>query len=246
MLGFQSAGLYGRAGLQPLAAWLEFVKLNALAARQVAEDTGVGSVWSWGWGTFSAAGADADKPSAACAYLWARDQSLCDVSALNVPDFDPDLQAGQILLPDALQCSLGDAGVIAARAIDRLATVTGSRDTAATALLARAVQRARAAVAKRDVLGAEALIVRARFRGRRALYRQRLAQQGLSLDVARGIVADEVARKQLFPLVGPVAAWTTAAAQQALDAAVCRRDELPAAGDVKLASWARFLKLTSR
>ena len=45
MLGFQSGGMYGRVGLQPLAAWLQFVKLNALAARHVAAELGVGTVW---------------------------------------------------------------------------------------------------------------------------------------------------------------------------------------------------------
>ena len=79
ILGFHSKpGTSGREGLQPRDAWLQFVKLNALAARQVATELGLGSIWSWGWGTFDAAGADPDKPLAACAYLWARDQTLCD------------------------------------------------------------------------------------------------------------------------------------------------------------------------
>ena len=70
MLGFQSGiGFAGREGLQPTDSWLEIVKLETLAARQVAGELGIASVWSWGWGTFDSAGADADKPIAACTYL---------------------------------------------------------------------------------------------------------------------------------------------------------------------------------
>src|SRR5262245_1619985 len=78
MLGFQSSGVAGRAGLQPTASWLEFVKLSTLAAKQVAGELGVGSVWNWGWATLSTAGADGDKAAAACVALWTRDPSLCD------------------------------------------------------------------------------------------------------------------------------------------------------------------------
>ena len=53
-LQFQSApGQGGRQGLQPRAAWLEFVKLEALAAKQVAAETKIQGVWSWGWPSFS-------------------------------------------------------------------------------------------------------------------------------------------------------------------------------------------------
>ena len=88
MLGFQSGGIYGRHGLQPREAWLRFVKLNALAARHVARERGVGTVWSWGWGTFNTWGADADKPLAACVYLLTRDSSLCDAPSASGPAFN--------------------------------------------------------------------------------------------------------------------------------------------------------------
>ena len=74
-LGFHSGGgqgAGGRQGLQPREAWLRVVKWEALAAKQVAADTKLGSVWSWGWGTFGPASVDPDKPAAACVYLWAR------------------------------------------------------------------------------------------------------------------------------------------------------------------------------
>jgi len=82
MLEFES-GLYGRNGLKPASAWFDFVKLDALAARQVAGELGLPTVWSWGWATYTAKSPlDADKQAAACAYLWKRDQSLCDGPAI--------------------------------------------------------------------------------------------------------------------------------------------------------------------
>src|SRR2546427_502620 len=62
VLGFQSGpGAGGREGLQPSSAWFEFTKLYTLAAKQVAAEFGIATVWSWGWGTFNVAGADPDK-----------------------------------------------------------------------------------------------------------------------------------------------------------------------------------------
>ena len=56
-LQFQSApGQGGRQGLQPTAAWLEIVKLEALAAKQVAAEYKIEGIWSWGWPSFSVAG----------------------------------------------------------------------------------------------------------------------------------------------------------------------------------------------
>ena len=81
MLGFQSGDSQGgRAGLQPTAAWLEIVKLQSQAGLAVgARARRSRRVWSWGWGTFATPGsADPDKQAAACTYLWARDNALCD------------------------------------------------------------------------------------------------------------------------------------------------------------------------
>ena len=89
-LQFQSApGQGGRNGLQPKAAWLEIVKLEALAAKQVAAETKIQGVWSWGWPSFSVAGADPDKPAAACVYLWARDPTFCDGPRSRAPASTP-------------------------------------------------------------------------------------------------------------------------------------------------------------
>ncbi|MDX6411415.1 MAG: hypothetical protein QOE91_931, partial [Gaiellaceae bacterium] len=79
MLGFQTTkGIGGREGLQPKQAWFEVVKWQALAARQVAVDIPISSIWSWGWGVFSAAENDPDKPAAGCVWLWTRAHSLCN------------------------------------------------------------------------------------------------------------------------------------------------------------------------
>ena len=65
VLGFQSGpGAGGREGLQPSSTWFEFAKLYTLAAKRIAAEFGVATVWTWGWGTFNTAGADADKPAA--------------------------------------------------------------------------------------------------------------------------------------------------------------------------------------
>ena len=52
----------GREGLQPLSKWLDVVKWEALAAKQVASELQLASVWSWGWAAFNPAGNDPDKP----------------------------------------------------------------------------------------------------------------------------------------------------------------------------------------
>ena len=79
-LQFQSApGTGGREGLQPRSKWLEIVKLEALAARQVTKELRTHSIWSWGWATFSQAGIDRDKGEAVCVYLWVRDPASAAV-----------------------------------------------------------------------------------------------------------------------------------------------------------------------
>ena len=63
VLGFQVArGAGGREHLQPSSKWFRVVKWQALAAKQVAAETHVGTIWSWGWGTWSVASTDPDKP----------------------------------------------------------------------------------------------------------------------------------------------------------------------------------------
>ena len=184
-LQFQSApGQGGRQGLQPTAAWLQIVKLEALAAKQVAADTHVQGVWSWGWPSFSVAGVDPDKPAAACVYLWARDPALCDGPALAGPGFDSSRTEGQIALPAGVRCTLGDQRITK----DEVARA------AAIALLQRAVLRAEGGVDPMTVLAAERWIVRDRFGRSVARYRAALSDAHLTLADARSIVADRLAR----------------------------------------------------
>ena len=79
MISFATTqGFGGRNGLQPAEAWYQVAKWQALAAQQVAAETGIATVWSWGWGEWNAAEQDPDKPYAMCAWLWARSPALCD------------------------------------------------------------------------------------------------------------------------------------------------------------------------
>ncbi|HZT92082.1 MAG TPA: hypothetical protein VFA05_08590 [Gaiellaceae bacterium] len=196
-LQFQSApGEGGREGLEPSAAWFEFVKLEALAARQVAKETRIEGIWSWGWPSFSAAGNDPDKPAAACVYLWTRDHRLCDAPAVAGPDFDTSLTEGQIILPPGVRCSFGSASIRTAD-VARTAALTGDRASAATALLERVVLRTDEPVDPQTVLAAERALVRVHFGGSRARYLAALAASHLTLADARAAVADRIARERV-------------------------------------------------
>ena len=238
MLGFQSGGMYGRHGLQPREAWLRFVKLNALAARQVARELRVGTVWSWGWGTFNTAGADDDKPLAACVYLWSRDNGLCDAPAAAGPAFNTSLVEGQIVLEDGIQCRTG-LGQLRTSTVDQASVLTRSRPLALTALFGRLVQRAYHGVPRAQVLRAEEEVIRERFGGSRHAYLNGIEARRLSLDFARDVLADEL-RLQAKPRAW---AWLIARQTRALIRTTCVRDELPQPGDIRLADYVPFLKL---
>jgi hypothetical protein len=196
-LQFQSApGQGGRNGLQPKDAWFEIVKLEALAAKQVAAETRIEGVWSWGWPAFSAAGEDPDKPAAACVYLWARNQSLCDGPTQAGPGFDASLTEGQIDLPAGIRCTLG-AQTIRKADVGRAAELTGDLDSAASAMLERAVLRSAEPVDPGTVLAAERAIVRDRFGGSADRYRSALATAHVTLADARAIIADRIARERV-------------------------------------------------
>ena len=198
ILGFQSErGYGGREATTPASAWFNVVKLEGLAARTVASETGISTIWSWGWGVFSAAGNDPDKWVAACTWLWTRDHTLCDAPSTAGAAFDVDLTAGQIALPPGQQCSIGGDAITTAE-IDALAKLTGDRDVAFTALLQRLIQRrATTPVPDPVVADAEKAIILTRFRGIRSLYEQALARAGIGSDVARGIIADELRAAQI-------------------------------------------------
>jgi hypothetical protein len=192
MLGFQSGiGYAGREGLQPTGSWLEVVKLEALAARQVASELGISSVWSWGWGTFDTAGADPDKPIAACTYLWTRDPVLCDVPAQVEGDFNGSTDEGQILLAAGVQCQIGAKKTITIAAIDRLAHLTRGRQAAIGALLVRDIVRGRKAT-QLAIRRQEAAIIYGRFKSSRARYVAALARRGATPAVGRAALADGI------------------------------------------------------
>ena len=213
MLGFMSEpGYGGREGLQPASAWFDVVRLETLAAQEVASEVSIATLWTWGWGTFAAAGNDPDKPTAACVYLWARDPSLCDAPAQAGAGFATDSQAGQLQLPPGTECTVGP-DTIATADIDALAKLTGDRDVAYTALFERLIERRSAGdVAEADVLDAERAIILTRFRGVRRLYEEALGRAAISIEQARAILADVLRRARIqasLPVPEPLAATIT-------------------------------------
>jgi hypothetical protein len=244
LLGFQSTpGAGGREGLKPTAAWLEIVKQDALAARQVAGELGLSSIWSWGWGTFGPETADPDKPRAACVYLWTRDPTLCDGLAAGGPRFNASLTVGQILLPDGVHCSTA-VGTITVAALEELAAITGNRHAALTALLNRLIYLHESVdVSPADVRHAEASLVSRRFGGDAAAYEAALLQAGLTTSLARELVADQL-RRQAFDAIVQIRyvtspeGFTQRRQREALRTAICLGDELPGPGVI---DWAQML-----
>jgi hypothetical protein len=195
MLGFESNGTSGRAGLQPARAWFDVVKWQALAARQVAEELKISSIWSWGWATYSGL-PDPDKGAAACVWLWTRAPSLCNGPGAAGSGWDASLTKGQLELPRGVQCTVGKQWMTDA-VISQLQTLTGDRQVASSALFARTVERKLAPLTWPQVIAVERGLVASRFGGSTRAYRAALAQSHVSLSLARGILADELRRAQL-------------------------------------------------
>jgi hypothetical protein len=194
MMEFES-GIYGRNGLKPASAWFDFVKLDALAARQVAGELGLPTVWSWGWATYTDKSPfDADKQNAACVYLWARSQSLCDGPSAAGTGFDASLTEGQLTVPAGVFCTLGSSGVIAAATRAQLAAVTGDPETAATIALGWGATRSAADVSGAQIDAAERAVIDASFGGSRAAYLAALARHHANLGLARAALAAELRR----------------------------------------------------
>jgi hypothetical protein len=194
-LQFHSApGQGGREGLQPRSKWLEIVKLEALAARQVTKELGTHSIWSWGWATFSQAGIDRDKGEAVCVYLWVRDQDLCSGPGAAGPALDPSLTVGQLeLLKPGVVCAL-PAGEIRKAAVDPLARAIGDRDIAASVVLERLVLQEEIELDARAVPAAELAFVDDHFGGSVTAYLAALRRIQLTRTAARGLLLDELRR----------------------------------------------------
>jgi hypothetical protein len=229
MLGFHSGGNVGRAGLQPQASWLQYVKLSTLAAKQVASELSIGNVWVWGWGVLSAAGADADKPFAACVSLWARDPALCDAPALG--QFDTSVTDGQLsTLPPNAQCVI-DGRILFTSQLEQAQELLGDRNAALTALLDRLAASALVPVTKADELAAER-----RLFPKLGRFLAATKISGVTAGFARGVIVDELRYARLTSMA------LVAEQQRELAGAVCRNDEAPAVGHVRLATKLPFLR----
>jgi hypothetical protein len=207
MLGFQTTrGSGGREGAAR-NSWLEVTKLQALAAKQVAGEVGLRSVWSWGWAAWSTGERDPDKPIAACVYLWARNPSLCNGPSAAGKDFNASLTEGQLVLPAGTRCTLYGRPVTEST-ISSLTPVTGNPDAAFTAAFARAVTSLQVKLRPKQLTDAERAVVAGRFRGSFARYRAALAKAHASPGSARGIIGDELRRLAIesgFRVAGPTA-----------------------------------------
>ena len=193
MLGFQTTpGLGGRERLER-QAWFQVVKLQALAAKQVARELKLASIWSWGWATWGGRESDPDKPAAACVWLWARSPKLCNGPRAAGRGFNASLTEGQINRLGSAQCTFGNRR-IGRLQLARLASVTGDRDVAHSALYARLVESEHARVTAERIVAAERAVVASRFGGSYRAYRAALARGRANVVIARGVIADELRR----------------------------------------------------
>jgi hypothetical protein len=212
MLEFVS-GVYGRNGLKPASAWFDYVKLSALAARQVARELGLPTVWSWGWATYTEKSPfDADKQSAACVYLWTRSQSACDGPAAAGPDFNTSLTVGQLQLPPRVFCTLGTAGVIATATRAALAGVTRDPEVATSIAFEWAAARAATSLAGNRIAAAEQTVIDGSFGGNRNAYLAALKRKGANRGLARAALGAELRRLAVEEelVVPPVSAASVA------------------------------------
>jgi hypothetical protein len=194
MLQFSSTrGAGGREGLQPLSKWLDVVKWEALASKQVASELRIATVWSWGWASFNPSGNDPDKPIVACTYLWTRDHSLCDAPGMAGSQLDQSLDVGATLPPGTV-CLLGRTRLLASD-VAAISRMVGDRDVAFSAGFAHAVLVAAKPVATADVLAAERTVILDRFRGDRRAYLAALARAKVTPGLARTILGDELRRQ---------------------------------------------------
>ncbi len=203
MLGFQASN----RGSMGAIAWFNHVRLQALAAKQVAREYGLGSVWSWGWQARNTAQADPDKEVGACVWLWTRNPSLCNGPEAAGPDFNPETTTGQITLGRGVRCVINERAITYG-GVGQLARVTRDSDVAFSAAYARAVLAGLVTVAREDVLAAERAIIASRFRGSRRAYRRALGQNRASEALAREVIADELRQQRMgrrFRVRGPTA-----------------------------------------
>jgi hypothetical protein len=234
MLGFHSAqtpGIAGRQGLEPAEAWLRVVKWETFAANQVAREYGIRTLWSWGWGTFGADSVDEDKAVAACTWLWARNPSLCDAPAMAGSTFESSRTEGQLAVPRGVTCTFANGGRVYTSAVERLAKLTKDRHDALTAEFARAALAGAAHVDAKSVLAIENRAIKNAFKGSRAAYEKALAKRGATVEVARGLIGDELRRRGIARngLDGAPTMFDRLSTIEtaAVDSAICLGDFMP-------------------
>jgi hypothetical protein len=196
MLGFQSNDTNsGRAGLQPAQAWLDVVKWQALAARQVAGELDFSTIWSWGWTSYTG-NPDPDFGKAACVWLWARAASLCNGPGVAGPGWDASTTEGQLVFPPGTRCTVGSQRLLDS-SISQLEELTGDREIAYSAAFARTVEGTAVPVPFSEVLATERALIASRFGGSRPAYQAALSRAHVPRTIARGILADELRRAKL-------------------------------------------------
>jgi hypothetical protein len=194
MLGFQTTtGSGGREHLAPASKWFELTKLQVLAARTVARELGLATIWSWGWATWTPAESDPDKQAAACVYLWTRDPKLCNAPRMVGPALNTDLTTGQLIFPPGSRCTvLGHA--VRWDVSASISRVTQDPQPAFTAAFSRAVASSYAHITSKAILNAEKAVIGLHFRGSRAAYVAALRHDRASVGIARGVIGDELRR----------------------------------------------------
>jgi len=197
MLGFQTTtGSGGREHLAPASKWFELTKLQVLAARTVARELGLATVWSWGWATWTPAESDPDKQAAACVYLWTRDAKLCNAPRMVGPALNTDLTTGQLIFPPGSRCTvLGHA--VRWDVSASISRVTQDPQPAFTAAYSRAVASSYAHITSKAILNAEKAVIGLHFHGSRSAYVAALGRDRASVGIARGIIADELRRARI-------------------------------------------------
>jgi hypothetical protein len=196
-LGFQSGkGAGGREGLAA-KPWFRTVKWQALAARYVAREMNVHSIWSWGWADWRRSGPiDVAKRQAACVYLWTRNPKLCNAHVAVGRGFNASRTEGQLILSAGLRCRIGHAAVRWS-AINPILRLTGDAELAFSNAFSRAVQQRVSRVTSGEILAAERSIIAARFGGSRGAYLSAIVEARTSLAVARSVIGDELRRARI-------------------------------------------------
>jgi hypothetical protein len=197
-LGFQTTkGTGGREGLAA-KPWFRTVKWQVLAARYVAREMNINSIWSWGWAEWKTTPGEHDpaKRIAACVYLWTRDPQLCNGPAAAGKGFVRSLSEGQPSLAAGLRCSFPGAAV-SWGVINPIVRLTGDPELAFSAAFARAIEQRTAHVTYTQILAAERSLISSRFGGSRGAHRTAIAQAHTTLAVARSVIGDQLRRARI-------------------------------------------------